>query len=96
MHYNAVFRNLSTHPPASSPNNPLPICSLSPSMADFLFTPISQGFSEAIVPKNNLFRMRALCISLLAIHFACGFAFSASPHPNASGGKFSNPPPQSC
>lgn len=28
---------------------------------------------------NNLFRMRALCVSLLAICFACGLAFSAAP-----------------
>ena len=33
------------------------------------------------MPKNNLFRLRALCISLLASTITCGFAFSASPHP---------------
>src|ERR1039458_3256483 len=32
-----------------------------------------------MLATNNLFRMRVLCVSLLAICFACGLAFSAAP-----------------
>jgi uncharacterized protein len=37
-----------------------------------------QKVLEAIMATKNLFRMRVLCISLLAIFLACSFAFSAA------------------
>src|SRR5579864_962816 len=63
--------------------NSLYICPLLATVADFLFS-ASQKTLEAIVATKNLFRVRALCISALAICFTCGIAFSAAPRPIAS------------